>query len=276
MSTDEKIRKASNDAQKLFSQFHTESLTRKDLYLLFAAVKNKNEVLKPELQRLLDQRLFYFERNGVHLPESDRARLVEINKSINELGIEFDENLVKCKDELRFTREELAGLTEEMLAEFATDDEKHPGQFRVLLEPLQYGIPVRSASNSDTRKRLTIAYANKCKENVPLLEKVLVLRDEAARLLGYSNHAEFQVAACMEKSLPKINSFLSELQAKLVPKRDVEFEKLKAIKADDLAKRGEEAEEKLFIWDHTFYGRILLQKARKYDRPKVSQLCISH
>jgi Zn-dependent oligopeptidase len=45
------------------------------------------------------------------------------------------------------------------------------------------------AINSETRQRISYARENKYRDNGPLLAETAPLRGEAARLLGYRNHA---------------------------------------------------------------------------------------
>lgn len=42
-----------------------------------------------------------------------------------------------------------------------------------------------------TRKRANLSYENKTIENAPVLSEITKLRNEAAKLLGYKNHAEW-------------------------------------------------------------------------------------
>jgi len=58
----------------------------------------------------------------------------------------------------------------------------------------EHFIPVtRFTTNPETRKRIYIRYYNRCNENVLIFKEVVLLRDEAARLLGYRNYATLTV-----------------------------------------------------------------------------------
>ena len=49
-----------------------------------------------------------------------------------------------------------------------------------------------NAKREDTRKRMIVAQCNLAREeNIPLLQKILVLRDEIAHLLGYASYADY-------------------------------------------------------------------------------------
>lgn len=53
------------------------------------------------------------------------------------------------------------------------------------------------------------------KENTPILEELIELRQRLADLLGYKNHASFIHEERMAKSPEKVAQFLSDLASKL-------------------------------------------------------------
>lgn len=71
---------------------------------------------------------------------------------------------------------------------------------------------LRFCLNSDTRNCIVIAYENRCNANVPIFREVTILQDEAARLIGYANHACLSVEDTMAKTTDTVNSFLNDLR----------------------------------------------------------------
>jgi Zn-dependent oligopeptidase len=67
------------------------------------------------------------------------------------------------------------------------------------------------------RQRIYVGHDNRCLDNVPRLKKKIPLRDEAARLLGYPNHAECQLEEKMAESTDFVNAFLKDIKEKLTP-----------------------------------------------------------
>jgi metallopeptidase MepB len=108
-------------------------------------------------------------------------------------------------------------------------------------------------------------------ENVPLLKEALVLRDEAARLLGYNNHAEYVIKDKMAKTPDTVFEFLYDLQAKLKPIAEKQAAKLLELKEADHKDRGLEFDGRLYNWDYPFYDTKLLEEEYQVDELKISE-----
>jgi len=114
---------------------------------------------------------------------------------------------------------------------------------------------------------------NKCNENVPLFRETIVLRDEAARLLGYPNHATFRIEDKMAKTPKTVDDFLGDLKERLAPGGLQEIEKLKEVKAQDLKERHQENlnDGHYYLWDNRFYDRLMQEKEFDLDQEKIAE-----
>ena len=76
---------------------------------------------------------------------------------------------------INFTREELEGVPEDFLSSLKKEEKDGKTSFVLTMKyPDLFGV-LKKAKASDTRKRMQIAYASKCKNNIPLLEEVSLL-----------------------------------------------------------------------------------------------------
>jgi metallopeptidase MepB len=107
--------------------------------------------------------------------------------------------------------------------------------------------------------------------NVPLLKDAVVLRDEAARLLGYPNHAAFVLEDRMAHDVATVNSFLSDLRSKLKQKGAAEASHLGELKKADVNAKNDSSDSNVFYWDKAYYERILIQNEYNVDQRKVSE-----
>lgn len=272
VSTDQKLRDASSEAEKLLDDFAIETAMREDLYLLVDAALKKNEPLDPESRRLLEKEHKDYIRNGLGLPAGPkRDRFKEIKKRLSQLSIEFQKNLNEENGGLWFTPEELDGVPEDVLSGLQKGEGENEGKLRLTFKYPDLFPALKYAKNSETRKKLAIANENKCNQNVPLFKEAIVLRDEAARLLGYPNHAAFRIEDKMAKTPETVDKFLGDLRSRLKDGGLKEIEHLKQLKKSDVEARGESFDGNYYLWDHRFYDRLMLEKEYSLDQQKIAE-----
>ncbi|CRG86921.1 metallopeptidase MepB [Talaromyces islandicus] len=272
VSTDSKLRDASSEAEKLLDDFGIETAMREDLYQLVDAALKKKETLHPESQRLLEKEHKDYIRNGLGLPAGpQRDRFKEIKKRLSQLSIEFQKNLNEENGGIWFTPAELDGVPEDVLSGLEKGTGENEGKLRLSFKYPDLWPTLKYAKNAETRKRVSIGNENKCNQNVPLFKEAMVLRDEAARLLGYPNHAAFRIEDKMAKTTETVDSFLGDLRSRLAAGGLKEIEKLKELKKADVESRGETFDGHYFLWDHRFYDRLMLEKEYQLDHQKISE-----
>jgi metallopeptidase MepB len=216
VSPDSRLRDASSKAQKLLDDFAIETAIREDLYKLVDAVLEKKEDFDPESYHLLVKTHKNYIRNGLKLPVgSKRDRFKEIKRRLSQLTLEFRQNIVEENGGIWFLPQDLEGISKDVLSSLEKGEGEHSGMLRLTFKHPDFYTAMRYAKNGETRKRIYTANDNKCNQNVPLFKEVMVLRDEAARLLGYPNHAAFRLEDKMAKTAETVNTFLDDLRSRL-------------------------------------------------------------
>ncbi|KAL2012533.1 hypothetical protein VTN00DRAFT_58, partial [Thermoascus crustaceus] len=272
VSTDQELRDASTEAEKLMDDFAIESAMREDVYRLVDAVLKKGEKLDPESQKLLEKEHKDYVRNGLGLPAGPkRDRFKQIKKRLSQISIEFQKNLNEENGGIWFTREELDGVPEDVLSGLKKGEGENEGRLRLTFKYPDLFPTLKYAKNAETRKRVMIANENKCNQNVPLFKEAIVLRDEAARLLGYPNHAAFRIEDKMAKTPQTVDNFLGDLRSRLTAGGLKEIEALKELKKQDLESRGEKFDGRYYLWDHRFYDRLMLEKNYQLDQQLIAE-----
>lgn len=280
VSSDSKLRDASSEAEKLLDDFSIETSMREDLYRLVDAALRKVDAdgrdkdLDPESRRLLEKEHKDYIRNGLGLPAGPtRDRFKEIKKRLSQLSIEFQKILNEENGGLWFTSEELNGVPEDVLSRLQKGEEgsENQGKLRLSFKYPDLFPTLKYATNVHTRRSLLIANENKCNQNVPLFKEAMVLRDEAARLLGYPNHAAFRIEDKMAKTPETVDTFLGGLRSKLADGGLSEIEVLKKLKKEDVESRGEKFDGHYYLWDHRFYDRLMLERQYSLDHQEIAE-----
>lgn len=272
VSTDQELRNASSKAEELMDEFFIETVMREDVFKLVDAALKKNEPLDPESRRLLEKEHKDYIRNGLGLPAGPkRDRFKEIKKRLSQISIEFQKNLNEENEGIWFTREQLDGVPEDVLSGLKKGEGENEGKLRLTFKYPDLFPTMKYAKNSDVRKRVMISNENKCNQNIPLFREAIVLRDEAARLLGYPNHAAFRVEDKMAKTPQTVDSFLGDLRSRLAAGGEKEIKSLLELKKTDLESRGEQFDGRYYLWDHRFYDRLMLEKEYSLDHQLIAE-----
>lgn len=272
VSTEQELRDASSKAEELMDEFFIETAMREDVFKLVDAALKKDEELDPESRRLLEKEHKDYIRNGLGLPSGPkRDRFKEIKKRLSLISIEFQKNLNEENGGLWFTREELDGVPEDVLAGLKKGEGENEGKLRLTFKYPDLFPTMKYAKNADVRKQVMIANENKCNQNVPLFREAILLRDEAARLLGYPSHAAFRLEDKMAKTPETVNKFLGDLRSRLAAGGLKEIQQLLELKKEDEKARGVPVDNGYYLWDHRFYDRLMLEKYYSLDQQQIAE-----
>ncbi|KAH6884602.1 metallopeptidase MepB [Thelonectria olida] len=270
-SADPELREASREAQNLLDEAAVDTAMNDSLFKLVHAVLEKHEPLDPESLHLLKKRYKSHVKNGLKLPLGPlRDRFKTIQGRLSQLATDFRENVAEAGG-LWFNREELDGVPESASSRFEQGQEDNPGKVRVTFRPPDFYPVMRYANREQTRRHLFLAENNKCNRNIPVFREAVILRDEAARLLGYANHAALRIEDKMAKTPETVDAFLKDLQSRLFEGGRQELVKLKELKKKDLQSRGETFDGRFYVWDTSYYHRLMLEEQYAVDHQKIAE-----
>ncbi|ONM35488.1 putative thimet oligopeptidase [Zea mays] len=227
VSPSEDVRKASAEAEKLLDSHFVLCRQREDVYRVIKAFTVKGERIGPEATRFLQFLVKEFERNGVKLSQSKRKEMEKLKSHIDALNLKYLQNLNDFTKFLLLGEDELAGMP----FEFLKDLEKADGKFKVPLTSYHVTPVLEHCKVGSTRKQIAVAYGQKGgKDNVAILENLVQLRHKFAKLLGYTNYADFAIEPRMPKTSRKILEFLEEMSEQLSDVANRELNILKDLK----------------------------------------------
>ncbi|KAH8680708.1 peptidase family M3 [Xylariales sp. PMI_506] len=276
VSGDAELRNASTEAEKIMDDFSIECNMREDVFQLVDAIAKRQKEQEPELDaeslRLLDKERKSYIKNGLGLPKGpQRDRFKEIKKRLSQIAISFQKNLNEENGGLWFTKEELDGVPDDVIDALEKGTGENEGKLKLSFKYPDLFPTLKFAKNAETRKQVFIANENKMNENIPLFKEAVLLRDEAARMLGYPNHATLRIEDKMAKEPATVNTFLGDLRGRLVAGGAKEREHLLALKKKDEEARGLTHDGKYFLWDHRFYDRVMVEEEYSIDETKIAE-----
>ena len=235
-------------------------------------------------RKIVDNQLRDFHLGGAELPLEDKARFMQIQEELSALSSKFNDNLLDATNAFSLfieNRDELAGIPEDVLqaaCEAATKDTSITvPSWKFTLHAPSYLPVMQYADNRSLRERMYRAYVTRASEletvpertvnrdNMPLIEQMLRLRQEEARLLGYDCYAQVSLTPKMAETPQQVLDFLNELAAKARPYAERDLAELQQFAADKLKL------DRLEMWDIAYASEKLRIERYAFSEQEVKQ-----
>lgn len=278
VSPDSSLREASRKAEQLTAKATATSLMRRDIASLVAAVFAKHQAPDDGLDEESKYMLFkthraYQNAGAGILDEKRRERYLAAVEERNDVLVAARKTLSESDEGVWFRVEELEGVPRGVLEGMQRSEDGE--RVRVTFKRGHLFPVMKHAVSASTRKTLHLPKENRFPENVGRLERLVVLRDEIARMLGFGNHAELKMEDKMAPSVKSVMDRLDDLKTKLKPLAVKEIETLLGIKKTYLqtstSSEDPEDAKRLNPWDWSFYARILEKQQYSIDGLLISE-----
>ena len=234
--------------------------------------------LDPESLTLLERYHVVFVRAGAKLSEADKARLRALNEQISSLMTQFKQNVLKASKDGAVVVDsvaELDGLSAEQIgaAERAAAARNLGGKWVIPLQNTTNQPPLARLKNRALREKIykaSIARADGgAADNNAVISKMVKLRAERAKLLGYPNHATYQLEDESAATPAAVKGILTHIApaALAAAKRDAaEMQKI----IDTEAAGDHSKPFKLQPWDWAYYAEALRKARYDFDESQVA------
>ncbi|MEP7071452.1 MAG: M3 family metallopeptidase [Verrucomicrobiota bacterium] len=245
---------------------------------LFARVQAVNQAAAdakrdPESAYLLERYEKDFIRAGAKLQPAEKEKLKAVNAELAKMETDFEQNVLKEKNASSVVvekREDLEGLTEAQLAGTvaAAKAENKDGKFVIQLQNTSGQPLLGSLANRGLRERVmqgSLARNSKGGDfdNKAVVIAIARLRAERAILLGYPNHAAYQLEDQTAKDVPTVNKLLAQLAPPAVANAKREAADMQAV--IDQEKGGFP----LASWDWDFYSEKVRKARYAFDEAEL-------
>ncbi|MFV1940899.1 oligopeptidase A [Pseudomonas luteola] len=249
------------------SAYSTEIGQNKDLFEAYRKLSESEEAkgFDAAQKKILDNALRDFRLSGIDLPPEQQKRYGEIQSRKSELSSKFSNQLLDATQAwTKHVTDEsaLAGLPDSAKAQMAAAAQaKGLDGWLINLEFPSYYAVMTYADDRALREEVYAAYCTRASDqgpnagqfnNGPVMEEILDLRQELARLLGYANYAELSLATKMAESSEQVLNFLRDLAQRSKPFAQRDLNQLKAFAA-------EQGVTDLKSWDTGYFAEKLRQ-----------------
>jgi peptidyl-dipeptidase Dcp len=273
--TNDEIQAIAKEVAPMRSALRDDILMNPQLFARVKAVYEQRDGLdlNPEQMRLLKETYLDFVDGGAELSEADKERLREINTDLSTLGLIFDDNVLAETNKYQLfidNEEDLAGLPPGVIEGAAVAAAKAGQEGKLLFtvhRPSIYPF-LDYADNRELREQIFNAYIMRGDhgdelDNKETLTKILALRAEKAKLLGYETHADRTLERRMAKNPEAVYELLGDLW---YPSLGVAREEAAALQ-QAIAEDGFDF--KLEPWDWRYYAEKVRKAKFDVDEQEV-------
>lgn len=260
------LRQAYNEVLPEIVRFGAAQLQHDGLHAAFESLAAASGFAAegPARQQVVRHALRDFRLGGIALDAEKRARFLELQQRLNQLGTSFQEHVLDA------TRAFTIHLTDEArlagwpahLRELAAQNAARQGVdgWVLTLDAPCYLAVMTYAEDRTLRAEMYRAYSTRASDqgpdagrfdNGPLIDEMLLCRHALATLLGFANYAEFSLATKMAPSVPAVLDFLTDLANRTRPRAEAEMAELATFARDTLGLDG------LEVWDVSFAAERL-------------------
>jgi len=266
--TSEELQSAAQEISPLLARFSNDVTLNEKLFSRIRAVHDSmySAGLSKEQQMLTKKKYRSFMLGGAGLNEKEKMRFREISEELSKLTLKFEENVLNETNsfELHTTNnDDLAGLPGDIaeMASMEAKKKKKEGWVFTLNYP-SYVPFMQYSEKRELRQKMLEAYSSRAfrnneKDNRSLVSRIVNLRLETAKMLGFANYAEMVLGDRMAEDPGKVRSFLEELYTASHNAARRDFDTIGEF-ASGLGHDG-----RIERWDWAFYSEKL--KKVRYD-----------
>ncbi|MCK9411201.1 MAG: M3 family metallopeptidase [Prolixibacteraceae bacterium] len=268
-NTNDSIDKIAEEVAPLLSQHTDEIFLNEKLFAKVKAVEDQENKLNldREQSRLLEEIYKRFVRGGANLAADKKEEFKKINTELSLLELKFGNNMLAETNNFKLVidnKDDLAGLPESVVSG-ATDDanaNKMEGKWVFTLQKPSW-IPFLTYSEKrDLREKLYKAMYNRSNnnnefDNKSIISKIVNLRLQKAKMLGYETWAAYVLDDCMAKNAKNVYDLIGKVWTPGLKRVKEEAKDIQA-----MIDRGG-GNFKLESWDWWYYSEKV--RKEKYD-----------
>ena len=254
MNSDE-TQKAYEASLPLLSKFSSEIAQNEALFKKIEAIKATNE----EAKTVVSHEIRDFVLSGAKLPLDKKKRMEEISLKLSELSNNFSQNLLDATNDFELIMrdaKDVEGMPQSDI-DAATEEVEGKTVYKFTLQIPSYLAYMTYGPNRTYRKQISKAYSTRAPKNAEVIDQILSLKQEKAKLLGFESYAHYALETRDASKQEDVLGFLNDLADAALPQAKNELDELKAF-----AKRSDGIED-LAGYDVGYYSEKL--KKEKFD-----------
>jgi peptidyl-dipeptidase Dcp len=228
--------------------------------------------------RLVEKYHTDFVRAGARLSDADKARLKAMNAELAALGTQFSQNVLKEVNDSAVVVDDarqLDGLSDSQISTAADEARSRglAGKYVITLLNTTGQPPLTNLTDRALREKIHKASIGRGSrgnafDNTALVSRIMTLRAQKARMLGYPTYAAYSLEDQTAKTPQAVNEMLGKLAPAAVANARREAADLQAM-IDAEQKAAGKPTFQLAAWDWAFYSEKVRQAKYDFDESQL-------
>lgn len=274
-NTNDELESIRSEMAPKFSAHNDKIRLNSKLFARAQALYEQRDALEldPESYRLIEETYKDFIRAGAQLSDADKETLKAMNAELASLQTTFSQNVlneVNASAVVVDSREELDGMSESSIeaAAEAAKEKGMEGKYLIALRNTSQQPPLTDLTDRALRQRIMEASLTRGShggefDNREALTRVVKIRAERARLMGYPNHAAYGLENQTARTTEAVNERLASLAPPAAANAKREAADIQAI-ID-----AEGGDFQLASWDWDFYAEKVRMQRYNFDAAQL-------
>ncbi|MEA1953294.1 MAG: M3 family metallopeptidase [Campylobacterota bacterium] len=252
----EETQKAYESSLPLLSKYASEIAQNEALFKKITQIKATDD----EAKTVVEHEIRDFILSGVQLKEEKKKRMEEISLKLSELSNSFSQNLLDATNAFEIIMEasDVKGMPQSDI-DAAKEEIEGKTVYKFTLQIPSYLAYMTYGSNRKHRKTISKAYSSRAPENAQVIDQILALKQEKAKLLEFNSYAHYALETRDASKEEEVVSFLDALANAALPQAKNELKELQAY-----AKKVDNIDE-IFGYDVGYYSEKLKKEKFNFD-----------
>ena len=234
--------------------------------------------LDAESLQLLRRYYTLFVRAGAQLEPPQQTRLKDLNRQISSLTTQYKQNLLKATNDAAVVVDDVAqldGLSAEQIgaAAQAAKTRGLQGKWLITLQHTTNQPVLTNLKDRALRERIYRASASRglggAHDNTAVVAQIIRLRAERATLLGYPNHAAYQLADESAGDTSAVHRMIEQVAPPAMARTRQEAAAIQQL-IDSQAAAAHQPAFTLQPWDWFFYSEQVRKAKYSFDQAQVA------
>ena len=277
----EDLRKAHDSMQSQVIEAMQVLGQSKPLYKAYTALRERQSIWKDldEAQRrIINSSIKSMEASGVGLEAAEREKFNKLQLEAAELSTKFSNNVLDSTKAFKLKLTDAAdvkGIPSSALGFYAqnaiaagdSDATAEKGPWLVTLDMPSYLPFMQHAQNRELREKMYRAFIARASsgdhDNAPIVQRILQIKQEMAKMLGFKSHAEKSLSRKMAPNAKAVLDLIEQLRVVSYPAALKELDELKAFA------KSKGFNDEITLWDIPFWSERLRENRYEFSEEEL-------